>query len=101
MSLKLVDRSREKAKIRLRSCRGEELDRERKRRTNRMLIAMVTIFGASWMPLNLINLLNDLYAEYGMAWWKYYNLCLSVDYNFLPPHTQNHRLMANYSSFSH
>jgi hypothetical protein len=40
---------------------------------------MVTIFGASWMPLNLINLLNDLYAEYGMAWWKYYNLCLSVD----------------------
>ncbi|XP_046438498.1 prolactin-releasing peptide receptor-like isoform X2 [Daphnia pulex] len=75
VSLKLADRSREKAKIRLRSCRGEELDRERKRRTNRMLIAMVTIFGASWMPLNLINLLNDLYAEYGMAWWKYYNLC--------------------------
>lgn len=75
----MADRSREKAKIRLRSCRGEELDRERKRRTNRMLIAMVTIFGASWMPLNLINLLNDLYAEYGMAWWKYYNLCLSVD----------------------
>ena len=75
VSLKLADRSREKAKIRLRSCRGEELDRERKRRTNRMLIAMVTIFGASWMPLNLINLLNDLYAE-SMAWWKYYNLCL-------------------------
>ncbi|XP_057366898.1 prolactin-releasing peptide receptor-like [Daphnia carinata] len=73
VSLKLADRSREKAKIRLRSCRGEELDRERKRRTNRMLIAMVTIFGASWMPLNLINLLNDLYAE-SMAWWKYYNL---------------------------
>lgn len=99
VSLKLADRSREKAKIRLRSCRGEELDRERKRRTNRMLIAMVTIFGASWMPLNLINLLNDLYAEYGMAWWKYYNLCLSVDYNdllllfiyFLPPgpHTKS------------
>lgn len=73
--LKLADRSREKAKIRLRSCRGEELDRERKRRTNRMLIAMVAIFGASWMPLNVLNLLNDLYAE-STAWWEYYNLCL-------------------------
>ena len=75
ISLKLAVRSREKAKIRLRSCRGEELDRERNRRTNRMLIAMVTIFGASWMPLNLINLLSDFYAE-SMASWKYYNLCL-------------------------
>ena len=73
MSLKLADRSREKAKIRLKSCRGEELDRERKRRTNRMLIAMVTIFGISWLPLNLVNLLNDLSVS--MAWWKYYNLC--------------------------
>ena len=75
VSFKLADRSREKAKIRLRSCRGEELDRERNRRTNRMLIAMVTIFGASWMPLNLINLLSDFYAE-SMATWNYYNFCL-------------------------
>ena len=40
-----------------------------------MLIAMVTIFGASWMPLNLINLLSDFYAE-SMATWNYYNLYL-------------------------
>ena len=40
-----------------------------------MLIAMVTIFGASWMPLNLINLLSDLFVE-SMASWKYYNLYL-------------------------
>ncbi len=40
-----------------------------------MLIAMVTIFGASWLPLNLMNLLNDLYAE-TISWWKYFNLCL-------------------------
>ncbi len=38
-----------------------------------MLIAMVTIFGISWLPLNLVNLLNDLSVS--MAWWKYYNLC--------------------------
>ncbi len=79
VSLKLADRSRQKTKIRLKSCRGEELDRERKRRTNNMLIAMVTIFGVSWLPLNVINLLND--TNYQIAWWKYFNLC------FLLAHT--------------
>lgn len=51
----------------------EEADRGRKKRTNRMLIAMVTIFGVSWMPLNLINLANDVYAPLGN--WDYYHLC--------------------------
>ena len=75
VSLKLADRSREKAKIRLKSFRGEELDRERKRRTNRMLIAMVTIFGASWLPLNLVNLVNDVEFEPTIDWfWTYQNL---------------------------
>lgn len=75
VSLKLADRSREKAKIRLKSFRGEELDRERKRRTNRMLIAMVTIFGASWLPLNLVNLVNDVEYEPTIDWfWTYQNL---------------------------
>ncbi|XP_052127051.1 prolactin-releasing peptide receptor-like [Frankliniella occidentalis] len=54
------------------SSRKEEADRERKRRTNRMLIAMVTVFGISWMPLNVINLLNDYHAKTGT--WHYYNL---------------------------
>ena len=31
----------------------------RTKRTNRMLIAMVVIFGTSWFPINLINLLGD------------------------------------------
>ena len=71
----MADRSREKAKIRLKSFRGEELDRERKRRTNRMLIAMVTIFGASWLPLNLVNLVNDVEYEPTIDWfWTYQNL---------------------------
>ncbi|KDR21762.1 Prolactin-releasing peptide receptor [Zootermopsis nevadensis] len=71
VSLKLNDRAR--AKPGSKNSRKEELDRERKRRTNRMLIAMVTIFGVSWLPLNLVNLLNDLYIPIGS--WKYYNLC--------------------------
>ena len=71
VSLKLNDRARSKPGSK--NSRKEELDRERKRRTNRMLIAMVTIFGISWLPLNVVNLLNDVYIPIGS--WKYYNLC--------------------------
>jgi hypothetical protein len=53
--------------------RREEMDRERKRRTNRMLIAMVTVFGVSWLPLNTVNLVNDVNESTGD--WPYYNLC--------------------------
>lgn len=51
---------RAKAKPGTKSARKEEADREKKKRTNRMLIAMVTIVGVCWFPLNLINLINDL-----------------------------------------
>ncbi|KAJ1525437.1 hypothetical protein ONE63_010249 [Megalurothrips usitatus] len=70
VSLKLRDRARLKPGCK--SSRKEEADRERKRRTNRMLIAMVTIFGVSWMPLTVINLLNDLYIP--TAHWHYFHL---------------------------
>lgn len=43
--------------------RREEADRERKRRTNRMLISMVAIFGISWLPLNIINVVEDFYSK--------------------------------------
>ncbi|KAK7871026.1 hypothetical protein R5R35_014090 [Gryllus longicercus] len=71
VSLKLNDRAR--CKPGAKNSRKEEADRERKRRTNRMLIAMVAIFGISWLPLNLINIINDVYVQTGT--WKYYNLC--------------------------
>lgn len=71
VSLKLGDRAR--AKPGAKNSRREEADRERKRRTNRMLIAMVTIFGVSWLPLNTVNLLNDVFIDIGS--WAYYNLC--------------------------
>jgi len=69
VSLKLSDRA--KSKPGSKSSKKEAMERERKRRTNRMLIGMVAIFGISWLPLNLVNLLNDL-SLYADA-WEYYN----------------------------
>ncbi|CAB3369220.1 Hypothetical predicted protein [Cloeon dipterum] len=71
VSLKLNDRA--KCKPGAKNSRREEIDRERKRRTNRMLIAMVTVFGVSWLPLNMVNLINDVNESTGD--WPYYNLC--------------------------
>uniref|UniRef100_A0A1B6DKU7 G-protein coupled receptors family 1 profile domain-containing protein n=1 Tax=Clastoptera arizonana TaxID=38151 RepID=A0A1B6DKU7_9HEMI len=71
VSLKLNDKARSKPGSK--NTRKQEAEQERKRRTNRMLIAMVTIFGVSWLPLNLINILNDIYIDTGH--WKYYNFC--------------------------
>lgn len=45
----------------------------RKRRTNRMLIAMVIIFGLCWLPLNLVNILND-YWQNTVSRWEYFVL---------------------------
>ncbi|XP_045450958.1 prolactin-releasing peptide receptor-like [Melitaea cinxia] len=60
VSFKLNDRA--KAKAASKNTRKEEFDKNRKRRTNQMLIAMVTIFGLSWLPLNVTNLYNDYYT---------------------------------------
>lgn len=56
--------------------RREEADRERKRRTNRMLIAMVAIFGISWLPLNLINVIEDFYSNAND--WAPFKFCFFV-----------------------
>lgn len=47
---------RVKSKPGTKSARKEEADREKKKRTNRMLIAMVAIIGICWFPLNLANI---------------------------------------------
>ncbi|NP_001127742.1 neuropeptide receptor A7 [Bombyx mori] len=74
VSFKLNDRA--KAKAASKNSKKEELDKNRKRRTNQMLIAMVTIFGLSWLPLNIINLCNDYYM-YAIH-LKYYFLIFFV-----------------------
>ena len=45
----------------------------RKRRTNRMLVAMVIIFGCCWLPLNLVNILNDYFPQ-AITGWEYFVL---------------------------
>ena len=56
-----------------RGSRKEESDREKKKRTNRMLIAMVAIFGISWLPVNTIHIIGDYFAK--ASHWEYFNLC--------------------------
>ncbi|KAF2364595.1 G protein-coupled receptor rhodopsin-like [Trinorchestia longiramus] len=59
-----------------RGSQKEESDREKKRRTNRMLIAMVTIFGGCWLPFNTIHLIGDYNAM--ASTWIYYNICFFI-----------------------
>ncbi|KAI8426552.1 hypothetical protein MSG28_005349 [Choristoneura fumiferana] len=68
VSIRLNDRARSKPGAK--NTRREEADRDRKKRTNRMLISMVAIFGISWLPINAINIFNDFYAQ--MTEWNYY-----------------------------
>nr|XP_045589307.1 prolactin-releasing peptide receptor-like [Procambarus clarkii] len=74
ISVRMNERVR--AKPGTKSSRKEEADRDRKRRTNRMLIAMVTIFGTSWLPVNVVHLVGDYYAP--ASEWGYYNLCFFI-----------------------
>lgn len=59
VSIRLNDRA--KVKLGNKSSKKEEADRDRKKRTNRMLISMVAVFGLSWLPLNSVNIFNDFY----------------------------------------
>lgn len=59
VSIKLNDRA--KSKPGSKNSKKEEADRDRKKRTNRMLISMVAVFGISWLPLNAVNIFNDYY----------------------------------------
>ncbi|XP_013192791.1 prolactin-releasing peptide receptor [Amyelois transitella] len=68
VSVKLNDRL--KSRPGSKNSKKEDAERERKRRTNRMLIAMVAIFGFSWLPLNLINISSDFYSL--TETWTYY-----------------------------
>ncbi|XP_055626043.1 neuropeptide Y receptor type 2 [Toxorhynchites rutilus septentrionalis] len=74
VSIKLNDRARTKPGSK--TTRREEAERDRKKRTNRMLIAMVAIFGISWLPLNLVNMCNDFYSDINA--WPFYNLLFFI-----------------------
>ncbi|GAB6031555.1 hypothetical protein CHUAL_009320 [Chamberlinius hualienensis] len=76
VSLKLQDRARSKPGCK--SSKKEEMECRRKRRTNRMLIAMVAIFGFSWLPINVINLIEDVNMR--VADWHYFTLLFFVSH---------------------
>jgi hypothetical protein len=42
----------------------EQIELKRKKRTNRMLIAMVIIFAGCWMPLNSVHLIMEFNNEF-------------------------------------
>lgn len=60
-------RERARAKPGAKSLQKEQFERRRTRRTNRMLVSMVLIFGACWLPLNLYNLAVD-FSEPARGW---------------------------------
>ena len=62
--MRLGTRSREHAELR------------RKQRTNRMLVAMVTIFVCCWLPLNIVHLVSDY--RYEFAHWSYFLLVFFI-----------------------
>ncbi|KFB49968.1 short neuropeptide F receptor [Anopheles sinensis] len=74
VSIRLNDRARTKPGSK--TSRREEADRDRKKRTNRMLISMVAIFGISWLPLNVVNMCNDFYSD--INGWRFYNLIFFI-----------------------
>ncbi|TMW46231.1 hypothetical protein DOY81_008689 [Sarcophaga bullata] len=74
ISVKLNARAR--AKPGSKSSRKEEADRDRKKRTNRMLICMVAVFGLSWLPINMVNIFDDFYVKSNE--WPFYTLLFFV-----------------------
>uniref|UniRef100_A0A6V7JM72 G-protein coupled receptors family 1 profile domain-containing protein n=1 Tax=Bracon brevicornis TaxID=1563983 RepID=A0A6V7JM72_9HYME len=74
VSIRLNDRARHKPGTK--TSRREEADRERKRRTNRMLIAMVGIFTICWLPMNILNIVDDFNVD--ISNWAYFRLCFFI-----------------------
>lgn len=62
----LALRKRSKSRIGSGSVNRErdEMEIRRKRRTNKMLIAMVTIFVICWLPLNLVLLISEYHSTF-------------------------------------
>lgn len=77
VSIKLNDRA--KSKPGAKTTKREEADRDRKKRTNRMLISMVAIFGISWLPLNLINIFTDFYDQINE--WNFVNVSFFLSHS--------------------
>lgn len=69
-------RMRARVKIGTQSRKREHLEISRKRKTNRMLIAMVSIFVCCWLPLNVIHLILEFRED--LQTGKYFLLTFFV-----------------------
>nr|QZA87402.1 neuropeptide Y receptor [Haliotis discus hannai] len=76
VSLALKKRTKVKIGSGSRTRERDELEIKRKKRTNRMLIAMVTIFVCCWMPLNVVHLVREY--ETTIAVWYYFTLIFFI-----------------------
>jgi len=74
---RLRRRPDERKVIVVQSQQKQELEIKRMKRTNRMLMSMVLIFGSTWLPLNLINLVTDL-DLFDMYCLKYYHAAFAL-----------------------
>ena len=63
VSYVLQVRAGARAKLGQKSRDREQMDIHRKRRTNRMLIAMVSIFVCCWLPLNVVHVTLEYYEK--------------------------------------
>ena len=74
----IVLRTRAKAKIGTGSKNRErdEMEIRRKRRTNKMLIAMVSIFVCCWLPLNVVHITSEYKEE--VQHWVYFVLVFFI-----------------------
>lgn len=82
ISFKLTERAQNRPG--LRSVSQEQEQVQRTRRTNWMLVAMVTVFGTAWLPLNLLNLLDDISSSLELSWanWRYFHLLFFMAHAF-------------------
>lgn len=76
VSLALKKRSRTKIGSGSKCRERDEQEIRRKRRTNRMLIAMVTIFVLCWLMLNIVNVTVSYEKNY--QFWYYYTLIFFI-----------------------
>ena len=69
-------RTRARARAQMGSGRAgrdrEEAEIRRKRRTNKMLIAMVSIFVCCWLPLNVVHIVSEY--KPALLEWRYFSL---------------------------
>lgn len=70
---------RERCRPGAKSAARDAADRERKKRTNFMLIAMVGVFACSWLPMNIVNMIDDFYDKSND--WSFYTFIFFITHS--------------------